>query len=474
MPTQVDTSLNVKTGLGNVAIESFKSKLRGSLCLPGEPGYEQARSIWNGMIDRRPGLVARCTGVADVIAAVNFVRESNLLVSVRGGGHNVAGNAVCEGGLMIDLSLMRGIHVDPARRVARVQPGISWGDLDHETQLFGLAVPGGIVSSTGVAGLTLGGGFGWLSRKYGLTVDSLLSADIVTSDGRLLRASPTENADLFWGIRGGGGNFGIVTSFEFQLHAVGPQVMAGLIFYPYNNAEKVLKFYREFTAHAPDELGTMAVLRMAPPAPFLPKQIHGQPVVGIAVCYTGRIEHAEQVVRPLKEFGSPLADLIAPKPFIAHQTMLDAASPSGRRYYWKSEYMDQLNDEACKTLVKYAGSLSSPMTAVLIFQLGGAIRRGNVQNTAAGNRDAAYVLNIQSAWEDAAQSERHVEWTRTFWHEMQPFSSGGVYVNFLSEGEGDARIRAAYPGSYERLVEIKRKYDPMNLFRMNQNIKPTA
>ena len=474
MLTQEFINKNHQPRIDDEVISNFKTRLRGKLFLPGESGYEQARSIWNGMIDRRPRWVARCTGVADVIAAVNFARDNNLLLSVRGGGHNVAGSAVCEGGLMIDLSLMRGIHVDPSKRIARVQPGTNWGDLDRETQLFGLAVPGGIVSATGVAGLTLGGGFGWLSRKYGLTSDSLLSADVVLADGRFLKASSSENPDLFWGICGGGGNFGIVTSFEFQLQPIGPEVIAGFIFYPFEDAQEVLEFFKEFTAHAPDELSTLAVLRIAPPAPFLPKHIHGQPVVVIGVCYAGAIEDGEQIVRPLKEFGSPLVDLVGRKPFVAHQIMLDAASPSGRRYYWKSEYLSELNDDARRILVNYAANLSSSMTAVLIFQLGGAISRVGEYETAAGNRNAAYVLNIQTAWEDADQTDKHIEWTRTFWQDMQPFSSGGVYVNFLSEGEGDVRIRAAYPGSYERLVELKNKYDPTNLFRMNQNIKPTV
>lgn len=474
MLTQELTVVDDEARPDKEAIENLKSSLRGELCLPGDGGYEKARSIWNGMIERRPRWVARCAGAADVIAAVNFARDNDLLLSVRGGGHNVAGSAVTDGGLMIDLSLMRGIDVDPDRRIARVQPGLNWGDLDRETQRYGLAVPGGIVSATGIAGLTLGGGFGWLSRKYGFTSDNLLSVDVVLADGRFVKANSKENPDLFWGIRGGGGNFGIVTLFEFQLQPVGPEVMAGLILYPFEDAREVLEFYREFTANAPDELGTLAVLRIAPPAPFLPEQVHGQPVVGIGVCYAGSVEDGKEVVRPLKEFGSPLVDLIGPKPFAAHQTMLDAASPSGRRYYWKSEYLSELNDGACETLVNYAANLSSPMTAVLIFQLGGAISQVGEQETAAGNRDAAYVLNIQSAWEDADQTDRHIEWTRTFWRDMQPFASGGVYVNFLSEGEGDGRVRAAYPGIYERLVELKNKYDPTNLFRMNQNIRPTV
>lgn len=462
------------TGPDRESVERLKSRLHGELCFPGESGYEQARSIWNGMIDRRPAMVVRCAGVDDVIAAVNFARDHELLLSVRGGGHNVAGNAVGEGGVMVDLSLMRAIEVDPDRRIARVEPGSNWGDVDQETQPFGLAVPGGIVSATGVAGLTLGGGFGWISRKYGLTSDSLLSADVVTADGRVLKASSTQNADLFWAIRGGGGNFGIVTSFEFRLHPVGPEVIAGLIFYPLEDAREVLEFYQEFTAQAPDELGTLAVLRIAPPAPFLPKQVHGQPVIAIGVCYAGSIEDGEAAVRPLKEFGSPLVDLVVPRPFAAFQTILDSASPSGRRYYWKSEYLTELSEDACQTLIDNAANLSSPMTAVLVFQLGGAISRMSEQETAAGNRDAAYVLNIQTAWEDPEQTHKHIEWTRTFWREMQPFASGGVYVNFLSEAEGEARIWAAYRDNFERLVELKNKYDPTNLFRVNQNIKPIA
>lgn len=458
----------------NNSIDSLRAQLQGELCLPGEAGYEEARTIWNAMIDRYPQWVVRCKDANDVVAAVNFARTHDLLLSVRGGGHNVAGTAVCDGGLMIDLSPMRGISVDPVSKVARVQPGINWGDLDRETQPFGLAVPGGIVSATGVAGLTLGGGFGWLSRKFGLTSDNLISADVVTADGRFLKASKRENADLFWGLCGGGGNFGVVTSFEFRLQPVGPQVLAGLILYPMEDAPEVLEFYQYFTAEAPDEVSTLAVLRVAPPAPFLPVEIHGKPVIGIGVCYAGPVEEGQEAVRLLKEFGSPLVDLVTPKPFLAHQTMLDAASPSGRRYYWKSGYFDNLSDEACKTLVKHASNLSSPMTAILLFHLGGAISRMDEHESAAGNRQATHVLNIQSAWEDPAETDRHVAWTRDLWQAMQPFSTKGVYVNFLSEDEGPERIRAAYPSSYSRLEAIKKKYDPMNLFRMNQNILPVT
>jgi FAD/FMN-containing dehydrogenase len=454
--------------------EELKSKLRGDLLQPGDAGYDTAHAIWNGMIDKRPALIARCTGAADVIDMVNFARANNLLLAVRSGGHNIAGNALCDDGLVIDLSAMRGIHVDPQARTARAQPGINWGDLDRETQLFGLATPGGLVSTTGVAGLTLGGGFGWLSRKYGFTVDNLRSVDLVTADGRFLTASATENADLFWGVRGGGGNFGVVTSFEFQLHPVGPTVMAGMVLHPMEQAHEVLRFYREYTATAPEEVGTLALMRIAPPTPFLPQHIHGKPVVGIAACYAGSIEEGERVVRPIKEFGTPVVDLIGPKPYIQHQKLFDAANPPGRQYYWKSDYLPGLSDEAIETGITYARRLSSPLTVILIFQLGGAISRIAESATAASHRDAAYVLNIQSSWLEPKEAVQHIQWTREFWMAMRPYSTGGVYMNFLTADEGEERIRAAYGTNYERLVALKNTYDPTNLFRMNQNITPTV
>jgi FAD/FMN-containing dehydrogenase len=470
---QVATTSGAATVLEEATIQAFKACLRGELLRHGDAGYDPARAIWNGMIDRKPLLMARCTGAADVIAAVNFARANQLLLAVRGGGHNIAGTAVCDGGLVIDLSAMRGIHVDPTARTARAQPGSTWGDLDRETQVFGLATPGGMVSTTGVAGLTLGGGFGWLSRTYGLTVDNLRSVDLVTADGRLLTASATEHPDLFWGVRGGGGNFGVVTSFEYQLHPVGPTVMAGMVLYPMEQAHDVLHFYGEYAVAAPDALGTCAVLRIAPPAPFLPHEIHGQPVVGIIACYAGPLEAGERLTRPLKAFGTPVADLIGPKPFTDHQKLLDAGQPPGRHYYWKSEYLPGLSDAAIETTVSYARRLSSPLTAVLIMQLGGAISRIDEGSTAAGNRAAAFVLNINTSWVDPNESSKHIQWTREFWAAMRPFSTGGVYMNFLSADEGEERIRAAYGANYDRLVALKNRYDPTNLFRVNQNIKPT-
>jgi FAD/FMN-containing dehydrogenase len=454
------------------------TRLRGELLRPEEPAYDQARRVWNGMIDRRPALIARCTGVADVIEAVNFARRHDLLVAVRGGSHNVAGTAVCDGGLMIDLSGMKGIHVDPQARAARAQPGVLWGELDRETQVFSLATPGGFVSTTGIAGLTLGGGFGWLSRKHGLAVDNLLSVDLVTADGRFLTASARENPDLFWGVRGGGGNFGIATSFQYRLHAVGPTVMAGLVLYPMQQAAEVLRFYRDFSAAAPDALGTMALLRQAPPAPFLPAEIHGKPVLGIVVCYAGSVAEGEELVRPLKAFAPggrpPLVDTISPTPYAAHQALFDAGVPQGNHYYWKSEYLPGISDEAIDTIVAHGQQISSPLTIIILFQLGGAITRTAQNETAASHRQAAYVLNIASNWTEPGESDHHVEWTRNFWSSMRPFSTGGVYVNFLSQDEGEERVRAAYGASYDRLVTLKNKYDPTNLFCLNQNVRPTA
>ncbi len=456
------------------ALQALRAQLRGALLEPADAGYDTARAIWNGMIDKRPALIARCNGVADVVAAVNFAREHQLLLAVRSGGHNIAGTALCDGGLVIDLSGLRGIQVDPQARIVRAQPGACWGDLDHETQAFGLATPGGIVSTTGIAGLTLGGGFGWLSRKHGLTVDNLRSVDMVTADGEFKTVSQSQHPDLFWGVRGGGGNFGVVTSLEYDLHPVGPTVMAGMLVYPIEAARDVLRFYRDFTANAPDELASAAFLRIAPPAPFLPKAIHGQPVVGLIVCHTGPLADAEAHLRPLKAFGAPIADLIGPKPFRLHQTLLDSGSPTGRHYYWKSEYLPDLSDAAIETALTFGSRLSSPLSTVLVFQLGGAIARVPAAGTAAAHRDAAYVFNIQSSWVEAGETNRHVQWTRAAWSAMQPFSTGGTYSNFLTADEGAERTHAAYGASWDRLAALKARYDPANLFRVNQNIQPNA
>ena len=461
------------TRIEDGSLSALDNKLRGRLLCEGDNGYDDARTVWNAMIDRFPAAIARCTGTADVVAAVKFAQEHKLLLSVRGGGHNVAGDAVCDGGLMLDLSPMQGIYVDPQRRTARAEPGVTLGDLDKETQIFGLATPTGIVSETGLAGLTLGGGFGWLTRKYGFTADNLLSAEVVTAEGDVVRASEEESADLFWGIRGGGGNFGVVTSFEYQLHPVGPTVLGGLLLYSLDEARKAVRFYRDFVADAPEELGSAVVMRLAPPAPFVPEALHGKPVCAILVCYAGEIKEGKRLLQPLRAHGEPLADRISPKPYVAVQSMLDKGQPEGNYYYWKSEYLAELTDDAIDTALAHGATISSPETRVAIFQLGGAASRIDEMATATGHRDAEFVFAINSGWKDPAAHERQVKWTRDFWRAIRPFSSGGTYVNFLSEGEGQQRVRAAYGSEkYERLVALKSKYDPANLFRMNQNIKP--
>jgi FAD/FMN-containing dehydrogenase len=461
------------TAIEEAAVPEFRADFRGALLRPGEEGYDTARRVWNGMVDRRPALIARCTGVADVMSALRFGRAHELLIAMRGGGHNVAGNGTCDGGLVIDLSPMKGIRVDPAARTVWAQAGLTWGEFDRETAAFGLAVTGGHVSTTGIAGLTLGGGIGWLMRKYGLTSDNLLSADVVTADGRCLTASPTENADLFWGLRGGGGNFGIVTSFEYRLHPV-ETVLAGMVLHPAARAREVLRCYREFADTAPDELTTLAVFLTGPPAPFLPDSLHGAPLIAIAACYTGKLDEGERVLQPLRSFGPPAVDLLHPMPYRLFNTFLDAAAPPGLQNYWKSEYLNALSDEAIDTLIAYAGRAPSPMTLTAVLQLGGAVSRVGEEETPVSLRRVPYVVNLMSLWPDPGDAERNIQWTREFSAALQPLATGGVFVSFLGD-EGQDRVRAAYaPASYERLVRLKNEYDPTNLFRLNQNIRPTG
>jgi FAD/FMN-containing dehydrogenase len=453
--------------------ERLRDALRGPVIVPGDEGYDAARAIWNGAVDRRPACIARCTGVADVVAAVRFARERDLLVAVRSGGHGVGGHAVCDDGLVIDLSPMKGIRVDPAGRTASAEAGVLWGELDRETQLHGLATVGGIVTHTGIAGLTLGGGIGWLMRKHGATVDNLLSVDLVTAEGELLTASGDENRDLFWGVRGGGGNFGIATSFAYRLHPVGPTVLAGPVFHLLEDAPEVLRFYREFAAAAPDELTTIFELSVAPPVPFLPEEVHGRPVAMIGACYAGSPDEGAEVVRPLKQFGRPLADRLEPGPYTALQSMFDPFVPHGLHRYWKSVELPALTDDAIDALVEQAAATTSPKSYCIVFQLGGALARVDVGETAFSQRDAAYNVNINAVWtEDDHEGERHVAWARDFFSALQPHAGGRVYVNFLGD-EGAGRVRQAYAGGhYERLVELKRAYDPTNFFRLNQNIAP--
>ena len=454
-------------------VQALAAKVRGAVITPGDEDYDTARQVWNAMIDKYPALIVRCAGVADVLTAVTFARAHNLLVAVRGGGHNVAGNATCDGGMVIDLSPMKSMRIDPIRHVARAEPGLTWGEFDHETQAFSLALTGGIQSTTGIAGFTLGGGFGYLARKHGLTCDHLVSADVITADGQFLTASASEHADLFWGLRGGGGNFGIVTSFEFRLFPLGP-VLGGMLIYPAARAREVLRFYCEYVSTVPDELFTVPLFTTAPAAPHVPAHLHGQPVLYLVICYAGEPGEGERILHPLRAFGPPEADLVGIKPYTQVQTLLDAANPRGRLNYWKAEYFTGYSDEAIDTIVEYAARMRSPYSKILLSHLQGAISRIGHDETAYIHRDAPFLLNINAMWTDPHESAEHIGWARDFWSAMQPFSSGGVYVNFLSN-EGEDRVRAAYdPKTYERLVALKNKYDPTNFFRLNQNIKPTT
>jgi FAD/FMN-containing dehydrogenase len=457
--------------LSQPALESFKNDLRGSLLSPGSAGYDTSRTIWNAMIDRRPALIARCAGADDVVRAVKFAAQHQLLVAVRGGGHNIAGNAVCDGGLMVDLSLMNAVEVHQTRRTALVGPGATLGDVDRETQAHGLAVPEGINSTTGIAGLTLGGGFGWLSRPLGLTIDSLVSADVVITPGRLVRASPLENPDLFWAIRGGGGNFGVVTSFEFKLHPVGPEVLAGLVVHPIDAAADVLRFYRDFIKTTPEQFVCWFVLRKAPPLPFLAPGWHGREILALAVCYSGAIAEGEKVAKPLRTFGRPIADVIAPVPFTAWQTVLDPLLTPGQRNYWKSHDFIELGDGLIDVLIAHARRIPDPQTEIAFAQLGGAVSRVRPDATAYTHRDAQFVLNVHGRWGDPAKDASCISWVRQLFQASAPFATGGVYVNFMTEEEGD-RVKAAYGVNYARLAEVKKRYDPENMFHVNQNITP--
>jgi hypothetical protein len=448
------------------AVQALRARLHGPLLRPDDAGYDEARKVWNGMIDRRPALIARCAGVSDVIAAVKFARTHEVLVSVRGGGHNAPGNAVCQGGLMIDLGGMRSVRVDPIRRTARAEGGTTWGDFDRETQAFGLATTGGSVSDTGIAGLTLGGGLGWLAGKYGLSCDNLLSIDLVTADGTVLLASATENADLFWGLRGGGGNFGVVTSFEYQLHQVGP-VLAGLVLYPFNKAKEALTLYRDFATSIPDEVNTIGGLLTSP---------EGEPVAAIAACYNGSLKEGDKVLRSIESFGPPLADHISPMSYCQAQTLLDAAAVRGRRYYVKTNMMQAISDDAIDAMIERFATIPSPHSLVFFQQLGNAANRVDATATAFSHRGALCEWGCQSSWLDSAADDVNIRWTRELAETMRPFTTGSDYVNQigLETEEGSERIKAAFGANYDRLVGLKNKYDPTNLFRHNQNIRPTV
>ena len=462
------------TPLDPKVLAELKPRLRGPLLAPSDAAYDGARSVWNAMIDRRPGAIARCLGVADVVACVRFAREHGLTLSIKGGGHNIAGLAVADGALTLDTSLMRGVMVDPQGLNVRAQAGCLLGDVDRETQLHGLVTPLGFVSETGIAGLTLGGGFGYLTKRFGWTSDNLVACEMVTADGRVVQASESENADLFWALRGGGGNFGVVTRFDYQLHPLGPEIVGGAIAWRAEEAPAVLELYRELLATVPPELTLVAALRLAPPAPWIAPEAHGKPIVALFVCHTGPIAEAEKAVAAIKGFGKPVGDIVQRRSFVSQQNLLDATQPKGRRYYWKSEYLPDASPEICTELIEHARSFVSPHSALILFPLGEGVDRFGGEHSAVGNRDARFVLNITSAWEKAEDDARNVEWARAIWRDMRRFSTGGTYVNFLTEEEGDERIRAAYGDGYTRLAAAKAAWDPENLFRVNKNIEPRA
>jgi FAD/FMN-containing dehydrogenase len=472
---RVITLTGADAALDEAVVERFGSGLRGELLRPGDTAYDQARKVWNGLIDKHPALIARCGGVGDVVDSVNFARENELLVAVRGGGHNVAGNAVCDGGLVIDLSPMKGIRVDPKRRTVRAESGATLGDLDRETQVFGLATPMGVVSETGIAGLTLGGGIGWLRRKHGLSSDNLLSVDVVTADGRFLTASENENADLFWGLRGGGGNFGVVTSFEYRLHPVGPEVMFCFVLYPGDRAKEVLSFCQQYVAEAPEEVSPVGVLGRVPPVEIFPESWHGEPMVALLAMYAGEAEEGERVLRPLRELGGAIADLSARMPYTVAQRVLDEDYPDGWCYYWKSQNISGLNDEVIERLVTHAQAAPSHHSTVDVWYQGGAMSRTEASESAFGDRSAPIWIGVEANWENSQDDEANIVWARECVADMRRFSGGGAYLNFPGFfEEGDRLIREAFGGNYERLVDLKNKYDPNNLLRLNQNVKPTA
>jgi FAD/FMN-containing dehydrogenase len=459
--------------LSQDAVNGWKARLRGPIVMPGDAAYEESRTVWNGMIDRRPALVARCIGVADVIECVRFAREHDLLLCIKGGGHNIAGLAVADGALMLDMSSMRGVWVDPRGRVAHAQAGCVLGDVDRETQLHGLASVLGFISLTGIAGLTLGGGIGYLTRRWGWTADNVVGMDVVTADARLVRASSDENADLFWGLRGGGGNFGVVTGIDYVLHRVGPEIVGGVVAWPASEAPRVLELYMTLAEQAPPELTLVALMRPAPPAPWLPTERHGTPIVALLACHTGDLDEAEKAVAPIKSFGTPIGDVLIRRPYVQMQSLLDATQPKGRRYYWKSEYLPRIEPALCERVIDHAAKIRSPHSAVILFQMEGALNQLDQAHSPAGNRDAHFLLNITGAWERPDDDAANIEWVRQAWNDMRQFSTGGTYINFLTEDDGADRTEAALGGAVHRLAQIKARWDPENVFRTNRNITPS-
>jgi FAD/FMN-containing dehydrogenase len=455
-------------------VDGLRMRLRGPLFLPGDAGYEESRTLWNAMIDRKPALVARCLGTSDVIACVEFARTNDLLLCIKSGGHNIAGLAAADGALMIDMSLMRGVWVDSEKTIARAQGGCLLGDVDRETQLHGLAAVLGFVSLTGIAGLTLGGGFGYLTRRWGWTADNVVGMDVVTADARLVRASNDENQDLFWALRGGGGNFGVVTGIDYSLYPVGPEVVGGIVAWPASEAPRVLELYRALAGSAPPELTLVVLMRPAPSAPWLPKDRHGTPIVAMLACYSGKPEEGEKIVAPIKSFGKPVGDILIRRPYTQLQSILDATQPKGRRYYWKSEYLPGVTPALCEKVMEHATRIRSPHSAIVLFQIVGALNRLEADHSPVGNRDAHYVVNLAGSWEHPADDGVNIKWAREAWNDIKAFSTGGTYINFLTEEEGPERTAAALGKGLDRLAAIKTRWDPLNVFRTNRNISPVS
>jgi FAD/FMN-containing dehydrogenase len=470
---QMATSEATAGVLGEGTIAELGESIRGEAIRAGDDAYDDARRIWNGAHDRHPALIVRCTGPADVMRAVEFARSQDLLVAVRGGAHSIPGFSTCDGGIVIDLGPMQGVRVDPESRTARAEGGVTWGAFDHETQAFGLAVTGGLISTTGLGGFTLGGGIGWLLRKHGLACDNLVSADVVTADGRLVKASAEENPELFWGLRGGGGNFGIATSLEYAVHPVGPTVIGGPVFYPAERAAEVLSWWREFVNDIPDELTTIANLITAPPAPFLPEEWHGKKLVGLVACYAGPLDEGERVVAPMKEVGDPVADLLGPIPYTTLQALIDPLCPPGDPWYMKAGYLRELDDDAIVVALRHHEEITSPKSEIHFHHFGGAAARVGDDETAYGERQAPYVINILASSNESEGFDEHVDWAHRFYADIEPSLTGGAYINFLS-AEGEQRVRAAYgPEKFARLQALKDEWDPTNLFRLNQNVPPS-
>jgi len=453
-------------------IDNFSAIMHGRVVTSEDSDYDAIRSIWNAMIDRHPDIIARCTGTADVVSCIKFARDTGIEFSIRSGGHNIAGSSIRDNGLMIDLSTMKSVFVDSKKRIAYVEPGATLGDVDHESQFYGLATSLGINSTTGISGLTLGGGFGWLSRKYGMTVDNLIGAQVVTADGESIRVSEDEHSDLFWAIRGGGGNFGIVTRFELQLHPVGPETFSGLIVFPFNSAKNILQQYREYTATLPDEMSIWGVIRKAPPLPFLPEEVHGKEVVVMAFLYTGDEKTGQELIEPVRAFAKPHGEFSGMMPYKEWQQIFDPLLTPGARNYWKSHNFEILNDATLDVIIEYASKIPSMASEIFIAQMGGYTSRQPLNKTAYVHRKANYIMNVHARWDESKDDALCIDWARAFFNSATPYAMGGAYVNFMTEEETE-RVPSAYGENYARLSEIKEKYDPENIFNLNQNIKPS-